>query len=84
MALTAGQIQARIDSIQTAIASGVLIARHGDTSTQFRDLDDMNSILAQLQAQLADAQGVTRKRRVSYVKQSTKGYGCGPGNDGIG
>ena len=47
MPLTTDQIQARIDALRT---SGVLMVRHGDTTTQFRTLAEMDSILADLQA----------------------------------
>lgn len=72
MALTASQIEARITAIQAARDSGALLVRHGDTSTQFRSLAEMDSIIADLEAQLDRANGVTRKR-VRYIRQCSKG-----------
>lgn len=76
MALTAQQIQARIDAIRAARDTGVLIVRHGDTSTQFRSLAEMDSIIASLQKQLDALNGVV-KPRVRYIIQGTKGFGNG-------
>lgn len=73
MALTESQIQARIDAIRKARDSGVLMVRHGDTSTQFRSLAEMDKIISDLEAELAHAQGVV-KSRVKYIRQSDKGY----------
>jgi hypothetical protein len=69
---TAQQIQARIEAIRAARDSGVLLVRHGDTSTQFRTLDEMNAIIASLQTQL-DALNGQKRRRVHYVIQCGKG-----------
>lgn len=68
----ATEIQGRIDAIQSARDSGALIVRHGDTSTQFRSLAEMDRIIADLQSQLDRANGVTRKR-VKYIAQCSKG-----------
>lgn len=76
MALNAAQIQARIDSLRTARDSGVLIVRHGDTSTQFRSLEEMSAIIADLEGQLGTVNGTVRRSRVSYIRQNTKAFGC--------
>lgn len=73
MALTESQIEARITAIRKARDSGVLIVRHGDTSTQFRSLAEMDKIISDLEAELASAQGVV-KSRVKYISQRDKGY----------
>jgi predicted transcriptional regulator len=73
VALSESELQARITAIRSARDSGALIVRHGDTSTQFRSLAEMNSILADLEKELADAQGTTRRRRVFYIEQRCKG-----------
>lgn len=75
MALTATQIQARIDALQTARDAGVLRVRHGDTQTEFRSLDEMDRILASLKRDLAAANGTSPKSRVNYIEQTSKGYG---------
>ena len=74
MALTASQIQARIDSLQKARDTGVRSIRHGDTSTEWRDLDDLNRIISDLRAQLATVEETPRVR-VNYIEQSGRGYG---------
>ncbi len=77
MSLTATQIQARIDAIRKARDTGVLIVRHGDTSTQFRSLAEMDQIISSLQRELNGVNG-TAKSRVNYIEQRTKGYSdCG-------
>lgn len=73
MALTAEQLQARIDALRKAVDSGVLMVRHGDESTQFRSLSEMEKILARLEGELAAANG-TPKTRVRYIEQGDKGY----------
>lgn len=52
--------QAQIDALKVAMASGVLTVRHGDTSTTFRSISEMQKVLAQMEADLA---GTTRPRR---------------------
>ena len=73
MALTAGQIQLRLTEITKARDSGVLMVRHGDTSTQFRSLAEMNNTITTLQRQLDKVNGV-KKSRVNYISQDTKGF----------
>jgi hypothetical protein len=53
-----------------------LITRHGDTSVQFRSLDDLLRALRILRKQLASAMGLN-KSRVSYIRQKSRGYGPG-------
>lgn len=72
MALTAEQIQLRIDTIQAARDSGALSVRHGDTSTQFRSLAEMDKIISELNQQLNGLAGFKRKR-LYYPFQSSKG-----------
>jgi len=73
MALSESEIENRITSIRKARDSGVLIVRHGDTSTQFRSLAEMDKIISDLEAELSAAQGV-KKSRVRYLQQCDKGY----------
>lgn len=73
MALTPSEIEARITALRKAIDSGVLIVRHGDESTQFRSLAEMEKILAKLEGDLAAANG-TKRSRVRYIEQCGKGY----------
>ena len=73
MALTATEIQARLTALYKARDSGALIVRHGDESTQFRSLAEIEKIIASLEGQLAAANGEPRKR-VRYVEQPCKGF----------
>lgn len=69
---SASTIQTRIDAIEKALATGVLTVRHGETTTTYRSLEEMLKIRADLEDQLAIANGTTR-RRLRYVYQSGKG-----------
>ena len=73
MPLSEAQIQSRIDALRKARDTGALIVRHGETSTQFRSLKEIDSILADLERQLATVQNTTRPR-IRYIRQDTKGF----------
>lgn len=73
-ALTESEINTRLTTLYKMRDSGVLIIRHGDTSTQFRSMDELERVIRQLERQLNTAQGRVRSR-VSYIRQSRKGYG---------
>jgi hypothetical protein len=73
MLLSQTQIQTRIDALRKARDTGALIARHRDPSTQFRSLKEIESILADLEQQLATLQDTTRPR-VRYFRQDSKGF----------
>lgn len=76
MALTSielTELKARLKSTKNARDSGVLSVRHGDTSTQYRSLAEMNSIIADMTAQIAAAEGTT-SRGPRYIRQRTRGY----------
>jgi chemotaxis response regulator CheB len=75
---TAAQIQARIDSLEKAIAAGVLIVQHGTSRVQYQSLNDMLRALARLEAQLAEANDETPRSKVNYVEQTSKGLGVSP------
>jgi hypothetical protein len=74
MAMTADQIQARIDTLQAARDSGVLMVRHGLDYVTYKSTVEMDQTLKRLKAQLAAVLG-TAKPRVNYTVQKTKGYG---------
>jgi hypothetical protein len=65
-------LQTRLDALKKARASGVLTVRHGDTQTTFRSLDEIDRIIASLEAEIASASG-TPRRRVRYIYQAGKG-----------
>jgi hypothetical protein len=66
-------LEKRLAAIRKAYASGALVVRHGDTSTTFRTLEEMERIMAQLEAEINVANG-TPRRRVRYVRQFRKAY----------
>lgn len=74
--LTPEVINTRLTQLYAMRDSGVLIVRHGDTQTQFRSLTELLKAIAILEGQLGAASGKKRSR-VSYISQSTKGYGRG-------
>jgi flagellin-like hook-associated protein FlgL len=73
-ALTEIEIETRLTLLRSMASSGVLITRHGDTSVQFRSLDELLKSIRILEAQLGALQGRT-KSRISYIRQSTRGFG---------
>lgn len=73
--LTIDQINARLAQLYSMRDSGVFLVRHGDTQTQFRSMADLLKAIQILEGQLGAAQGKKRSR-VSYISQTTKGYGC--------
>lgn len=60
--------QARLAAIKKAMHSGVLTVRHGDTTTTFRSLAEMQAIIADLEKDLAGP-----RTRLRYAYQSGKG-----------
>ncbi len=72
--LTEAEIEARLTLLRGMATNGVLISRHGDTSVQFRSLDELLRAIRILEGQLGKVLGLT-KSRVSYIRQSTRGYG---------
>lgn len=67
MALSLATVQAQIDAIETAIASGQLQVGYGDKTVRYRDLAEMMQTLAWLQrkeAQLLGATGGSRQIRM--------------------
>ena len=65
-------LQARLEALDAAIASGVLTVKHGETLTTFRSMSEMLQARNLLLAQIAAAGGTT-KTRVRYLYQSDKG-----------
>jgi len=66
------EMQARLAALKRARDSGVLIVRHGDVSTQFRTLSEIERIIADLSKEIGAIQGKPR-RGPSYVRQRSKG-----------
>jgi hypothetical protein len=53
--------QSQIDALKTAMASGVLTVRHGETTTTFRSLAEMQKQLSIMESDVAGT--TTRPRR---------------------
>lgn len=65
-------IEARLEALDKAIASGVLTVRHGDTQTTYRSMSDLLTARAHVAQQL-DAAAGTKPTRVRKAYQSGKG-----------
>jgi len=57
--------QSQVDALKTAIASGVLIVRHGETQTTYRSLDEMQRVLAMMESEVAGAR--TRRTVATFT-----------------
>ena len=57
--------QTDIDKLKSAMASGVLTVRHGETSTTFQSLADMQKQLERMEAEVNGATNVPRRRSVA-------------------
>jgi hypothetical protein len=64
---TEAELAARIESLEAALATGVLTVRHGMTETTFRSEEEIRRIILHLQHQ------ISAPPRVRYVMQTTKG-----------
>jgi hypothetical protein len=67
---TVTELQAMLESVRRARASGVLTIRKGDDSTTFRSLKEMDAIIAGLEAELANADGAKRYRTLRVYSGS--------------
>ncbi|TIN41382.1 MAG: hypothetical protein E5Y10_22845 [Mesorhizobium sp.] len=72
MADSPAQIAAYLANLKKARNTGVLTVKHGETLTTFRSLAEIKAIIADLEKDLAAANG-TSKRRLRYMYQSGKG-----------
>lgn len=71
--MTALEIQAQIDAITTAIATGVLRIQIDGMAKEYRSAKDMQNTLAWLQGQLAIVNGTKPRARQYRMYQSSKG-----------
>lgn len=69
-------IETQIAQLRAAIATGVVETYYGDKRVRFRSLDEMKTILADLEGQVAAASGVNRRRRFAAFNNGL--YGCEP------
>lgn len=72
MALTATQIETKIEELQLAIGSGALRVKHGDTEVMYQDIAAMLRALSYLQGLLAEVSDATRIRAVRF--KTDKGF----------
>jgi biopolymer transport protein ExbD len=75
VALDLTEMNELLDDLKRARASGVLVVKHGDTTTTYRSVDEITKAISELEGDIAKAAG-RRRRRVRYVSQRSKGYGC--------
>lgn len=75
MGLTVDEMKEMLDNLVRARSSGVLVVKHGDTTTTYRSVSELNAAIAALKEDIARASG-KRRRRVHYITQRSKGYGC--------
>lgn len=57
--------QTDIDKLKASMASGVLTVRHGETSTTFQSLADMQKQLERMEAEVNGATNTPRRRSVA-------------------
>ena len=69
---TLEQLQARLEALDVAIASGVLRVEHNGRSVTYQSLADLLRARALVESQIAELNGTSR-RRVRYAYQSDKG-----------
>lgn len=69
---TLSELNTRLAALKAARDSGALIVKHGNTSTTFRSLSEIEQIIAALEAEITDA-GVNTYSRVRYSQQLRKG-----------
>jgi len=63
-------IQTQIDALKTAMASGVLTVRHGETATTFRSLAEMQKQLSIMESDVAGTDARPRRTVAAF------GNGC--------
>lgn len=73
--LSASDLRTRITALQKSRDAGVTRVRHGADEVQYASITEMNKILASLQAQLDALEGTSRRPKINYIGQVTKGFG---------
>lgn len=59
--------QQDIDQLKAAMASGELMIRSGDRSTQFRSIDEMERLLRRMEAEVGNRSSYTRLGRIKAI-----------------
>lgn len=67
------EIQARIDSLEAAMAAGVTTVTHNGTTTTYRSVIEMQRVLSWLKGEKVKAAGSATRKRLRYLRQSGKG-----------
>ncbi|TIL25596.1 MAG: hypothetical protein E5Y88_11595 [Mesorhizobium sp.] len=65
---TLAELQARLEALRKARATGVRSVRHGETATEFRPDAEIASAIADLERQITALEGRPRVRRI-YISQ---------------
>ncbi|OHV85797.1 phage head-tail joining protein [Ensifer sp. LCM 4579] len=66
MAETIEQLEAQRTALKRAMRSGALSVGHGDKRVQYRSIEEMKSVLDDLNEEIAELGGA-KKKRVFYV-----------------
>lgn len=74
MTLATDELERRIAALRAARDSGVLMVRHGDTSTQFRSMREIDTLLSSMVRELDSVAGGRPRPRLRYIRQNSKGY----------
>lgn len=73
MADDSATIQARLTQLYKIRDTGVFSVRSGEDSTQFRSLEELQTIIDSLEAQMPAGQAALARRRPRYIRQVGKG-----------
>ena len=60
--------QTQIDALKSAVASGVLTVKHGDTLTTYRSLAEMRTALSMMEAEVNPSTQSRRRTLVSFSR----------------
>lgn len=66
--------QAKLVKLKNIKSSGVSAVRSGDDRVDYRSMTEIDQAISALEAEIADLEGATPRRRVRYIYQTGKGY----------
>lgn len=75
MSLMPDQVQtmkAQLLALKNAARSGALNVKHGDKSVTYRSMSEIKDAIADLEDEIADAEG-RRRKRITYI-DARRGY----------
>ncbi len=64
---TLSDLQARLESLKAALASGALMVQHGDKRTQLRSVEELKAAIAAVEEDIADAGGTRINRTFKFT-----------------